>query len=324
MTAVTVAFSIHRPEILPLLAERMRRCDAIFLEEPATPGFAEMLAGETAIDDYLMGTDMEFPEFSRRSCELFRELYGEGRLLFQVEPFIEELLEIHEFLSDGNPPDAIARPSVRFDVYEAERIASGALLHYYETTGSDDFREVVDAVKRFARADAARFLLRDRMRAGALAAEIPRHERVLVEAGEIHFTLWRELRRALPAHIAMKPLFITGEIAKPIWGRRHAFGPGDLLTLLYAFHPDTRHSATDLLAARSVLYSKLLRKTETAPPDIGHAFPHIVDETETIRIVEKLSLTECNLLYPHIRMAGSAAAKRVVMDYLSRRGRRLG
>ncbi len=84
---MTLGLSLHRPEMIPLIAERMRRHDAIFLEEPPATGFELMLAGALAVDDYLRPLDVEYPAFSRNMCYLLRELKADGKRYFKSSRF---------------------------------------------------------------------------------------------------------------------------------------------------------------------------------------------------------------------------------------------
>ena len=92
---ITLGLLVHRPEMIPLIADRMRCHDAIFLEEPPADGSEPMLTRALAVDDYLRPLDVEYPAFSRDMCHLLWELHAEGKKIFQVEPFLEILL--------GNP-----------------------------------------------------------------------------------------------------------------------------------------------------------------------------------------------------------------------------
>ena len=111
MQQVSVGLSLHRPEMIPLISEAMRRPEAVFLEEPPTPGFDQMLRRELSVDDYLLPIDAEYPAFSRDMCCLLRELHSEGKKIYQVEPFIESLLSIHEFFAEGRKPDDLSKNS---------------------------------------------------------------------------------------------------------------------------------------------------------------------------------------------------------------------
>ena len=119
MQQVSVGLCLHRPEMIPLISEAMRRSEAVFLEEPPTPGFDRMIQGALSVDDYLLPVDAEYPAFSRDMCCLLRELHAGGKKIHQVEPFIESLLSIHEFFADGHKPDDLTKNSIHFYVYQA-------------------------------------------------------------------------------------------------------------------------------------------------------------------------------------------------------------
>ena len=121
-----------------------------------------MLVGKTSIASYLESLDIEYPEFSRRMSQTLRELHAVGKTLYQVEPFLERLLQIHELFADGGSPADLPAGTPLHAVYMAERAATAALLDFYKVSVRGDFNQAVAAVKRFARADARRFLLRDR------------------------------------------------------------------------------------------------------------------------------------------------------------------
>ena len=89
---VSVLYTTHRPETVDALYKEMSRHEAVFLEEPSFSDFPDMLEGRIPIEDYLMSRDDEYPEFALRSCRMFQTLHRRGTSLFQVEPFIEELL----------------------------------------------------------------------------------------------------------------------------------------------------------------------------------------------------------------------------------------
>ena len=80
-----------------------------------------------------------------------------------------ELIGIHEHFADGGRPSDLAPGTARHRVYEAERAATAALVAFYEVSVGGSFDETISEVKRFARADARRFALRDRLRAEAIA-----------------------------------------------------------------------------------------------------------------------------------------------------------
>ena len=315
---ITLGFSVHRPEMIPLSADWMRGREAIFLEEPPAAGFAQMLAGSLAVDDYLMALDVEYPAFSRSMCYLLRELNAAGKKLYQVEPYLEILLSIHEFFAEGHRPDELDNDSIQYPVYLAERNATGALLSYYQTAMNGTFERTIEAVKKFARLDAARFRLRDSLRARALAPLVKKYPSAYIEAGVIHYPLWRLLRRQLPQPNRLQVIFVADAALKKLGQKGHLYGPGDQLTLLYIFHKELNQTKREtILAARSLIYSKLVAKEEIT--DNLQALPHLRNELDCIRITRRLSLEDCRHLFPLIRRAGSLQAQQIVGEYMNRR-----
>ena len=98
---VTLGLSLHRPEFVPIMAQWMQRHDVIFLEEPPDLNFNQMLRGALRVDDYVRTLNHEYPDFSRRMYQLMCELNAEAKPIFQVEPYLECLLMIHQFLPMG-------------------------------------------------------------------------------------------------------------------------------------------------------------------------------------------------------------------------------
>jgi hypothetical protein len=135
-------------------------------------------------------------------------------------------------------------------------------LAYYQTVGSGAFDEAIEAIIRFARADVARFRLRDSLRAQALVPLVQEHPSSYIESGLIHYQLWRLLRARLPSHVRVQPLFLADAALSAMGEKGHFYGPGDQLTLLYLFHPAISLPEREkLLAARSIIYSKILEKS---------------------------------------------------------------
>ncbi len=313
---ITLGLSVHRPEMIPLIADRMRRHDAIFLEEPPADGFESMLAGGLAVDDYLRPLDVEYPAFSRDMCYLLRKLRAKGKKIFQVEPFLEILLGIHEFFADGHGPAELNKNSVQYPVYLAERNATKALLDYYQTAMTGSFEDAIGAVKQFARMDAARFRLRDSLRAQELYLNVGKYSSSYIEAGVIHYPLWRLLRKQMLQPEKVQMMHLADEALKTMGDKGHLYGPGDQLTLLYVFHPNlatTRREA--LLAARSIIFSKINEKEELTDDLSG--FPHLRDELACIRTIQQLDLDDCRRIFPLVRRAKSSEARQLVAQHLA-------
>jgi hypothetical protein len=318
MSKITVGLSLHRPEIVPRIAEGMRQHEAIFLEEPGSPEFQQMLSGELAIEDYLLPLDVEYPEFSRSMCLLQRELHAEGKAIFQVEPFVETLIHIQEFFAGGGRPHDLSPDSLAHHVYRAEKAATGALLAYYQTVVNGSFEDAVDSVIRFARLDAARFRLRDSLRAQELARLIPKYRSSYVEAGLMHYQLWRRLRRLLPSAARVNPVFLDDAARPSLAEKGHLYAPGDQLTFLCIFHPAISQKQRErLLAARSMVYSKILEKNEL--DERLETFPHLRNERACMRAVGQLSLEDCQQLFPLIRRVGTQDARGMITEFLLKR-----
>lgn len=313
-SSATLALANHRPECITLAKQLMERHDAVILEDPPDDRFQRMLCGELSIDTYLERLDLEYPEFSRHMSETLRRLHAMGKRLYQVEPFLEKLLEIHELFAGGGSPEDLKGGTDLGEVYSAERDATAALIDFYRISVSGSFEETVDSVKRFARSDARRFLVRDRMRADAIVGILSQPGAFVIEAGQIHYALWRELKRRLPAYYPLTVTFLMADAVRRMGYRDHLYGPGDLLTLLYIFHPNRDSREDDLLAARALIYNKLIAKEEIV--ETTDIYPHTRNELETTAIVRNLSMEDCRHLFSLIRRASTETARDMVRHYL--------
>ena len=317
-TQITLGLSVHRPEMARLMYDQMSRHEAIFLEEPPNPDFEQFLSGSLPVDDYLMQLDVEYPIFSRLMCNLLRKLKTEGKHLFQVEPFWEILLSIHQFFADGHHPNDIQKDSVQYPVYLAEKNATRALMAYYQTILSGSFNDTIKAIIQFARMDAARFRLRDSLRAQEIASMAKKYSSAYVEAGVMHYPMQRLLRHQLQKKEDVQVNFLADGPLKILGEKGHLFGPGDQLTLLYIYHPTIGNTRREIvLAARSIIYSKIIVKDELN--DDLNTFPHLRDELNCIRRVRQLSLRDCRRLFPLVRRAQSSEAREIVNGYIQKR-----
>jgi hypothetical protein len=295
----------------------MSRHDAVILEEPPDPSFVSMLSRRLGIDDYLETLDLEYPEFGRLMCSALRELHHDGKRLYQIDPFMEILIQIHDGFADGGSPSDLAPGSDIHRVYLVEREATAALIGFYSTSVQGTFKDTVAAVKRFSRADARRLALRDRMRADAISGVMAEGGNFYIEAGPIHYPLWRELKERLPPEATLAVKFLMADTVRDMGLRGHLYGPGDLLTLLHRFHPHRSSLREDLLAARALVYNKLIAKEEIT--DGAKPYPHIRDELMASGTVRGLSLSDCRRLFPLICRASTATARETVRRYLAGR-----
>ncbi len=314
MPQIKILYANHWPEVVDLVAEQIDAGQMLITEDAPSPEFDAMLAGTLSIDDYLLATDIEFPEFGRRMCRLWQRLHRAGIPVVPAEPFVETLLEIHDFLADVGTPDGIEAESIRGRVYRAEREATGALIDFYQASTTAPFDAVVEATLRFARFYARRFVLRDRMRAEAIAGLLETHPLLCVEAGLIHLHLLPALRRILPPQVAVKPVHLMRVITARLGTKGHLYPPGDLLTLGYMFHPRRpdapRHR---LLAARALVYAKVAAKDEITPHP--GRYPRTLDDLRTIALVNRLSMRDCHALFGKIRKQAGAGARQALADY---------
>ena len=310
--SLTLAFSPHRPEALPAAERLMVRHDQIVMEEPATPAFDRMLAGSISLDDYLLSVDFEYPDFVRAAARLLQRLAAGRIAIWACEPFTERLIAIHDCLADGGRPADLRSDDRLWPVYAAERRATGHLLAFYRAAADGDFDHLLTAVCEFAAADAARFVLRDELRAAEIARRLNRFEgRVYVEAGYLHLRLLRELRRRLPANTVIRPHYILEAVYKAAGYGAHRFGPGDRLTLGFIFGCPPSLERQRLLAARSLIYNRLVIKDEMAPGE--ELFPDAAEEIIVIDRVERLTLAACRRLHAQLQGIKSLAARRRLM-----------
>jgi len=316
---ITIAFSTHRLEVLRKAEKLMAEHDTIALEEPPHPLFESMLQGEVAVADYINETEYEFPRFAEASCELYRRLYGQGKLLIQVDPYMEYLAWIHEFFAGGGSSDDIDPLSPVYRVYQLEKKATSALLRFYQMSLLGSFEDVVQAVKTFAKADAERINFRDEMRARILAAEANNTAKLYVEAGYIHLTLPRYLRKFVHPARRIRITFLLRQETERRIKLKQVLGPGDLLTLLFMFHPHWNEPIADLLAARSLIFVKLLNKDELEPH--GESYPHLEDEVTAYLLTKHLTWDDCRQLWHTVKSRSPEEAKGVVKTYCEKNSR---
>ena len=314
-TQFTIGFSTHRPESLPYARAEMARHQAIVLEEPPSPTLLQVLQGTAAVEDYLGELDAEFPEFGRQQLAILQDLWQQGRTILQVEPYLERLVEIHELFAQELTPEAVRARSHLREVYDMEREVTAALLRFYEISLQAPFPEVVAAVQEFARRDAARFRLRDRMRAAALADLTGRFETIYVETGHIHLTLPLELRQRLNGRGKVRARFLLGTVARQRARKPRIFGPGDELTFAYLRQRPLPPETAALLAARSLIYIKVLGKEEL--PASASPTPHLDEEIRLSALMCRLSYDDCARLYPLLNQASPAQAEKILSRYLT-------
>jgi hypothetical protein len=305
---LTIGFSSHRPESLPPAENVMAAHDHIVIEEPPTPEFSRMLAGALSVDDYLLTADYEFPAFAAASCRMLRRLKNDGKRITPCEPFMAHLIRIHDLFTEGRRPAQLMTDNVLWPVYQTEREATRRLLGFYKAYAARDFDAMVRAACAFAKADAARFTLRDRLRAQAIARLLADHEgHVYVEAGYLHLRLLRELRRQLSPRPPIRPLYLLRDIYREAGQGSHLYNPGDLLTLALIFDRPPMTARQHLLVARSLVYNQLAVKEEMSSDE--DRYPDARDDLSVIQYVNRLSYDDCRLIYARIVGLAPLAAR---------------
>ncbi len=309
-TQVTLGFTVFRPETAPFAARAMAGHEVIILEEPLTPGFEEMLQGRLAIEDYLMLTEFEFPEYARQQCCTLQTLHSHGVSVLQIHPWMDELVGVHEFFVAGNTPAQIPRGGKAWKVYSREHEWSRKLLAFYTAAGKKDFKGILSAVIEFARADAEKIRDMDQDRAEAIA-KVTRSSSVYVECGAIHHTMIGLLIKML-GHGRIKTVHLMEEVCKERYGVRRLIPPGDLLTFRYLVRAPENIAQETLLAARAMVYNRLMEKDETF--DSVYAHPHMDAEAMVLQIINGLDTEQCRDIFGRIRHMGVRESLALVLQ----------
>ena len=97
-----------------------------------------------------------------------------------------------------------------------------------------------------------------------------------------------------------------------VTGRVYLMGPGDQLTLHYLFTPHAASKTIEALAARTLIFNKIITKTEISAGETDA--PHLEDEWRALQMVERLSYEDCRRLFQRIRLADTVASRRAVQS----------
>ena len=311
---ITIGFSSHRAEIIPFARQIMGQHNIIVLEEPPHPKFADMLDGYLSISEFLMEIDIEFPEFDRLMCNEARRLHQQGKKLLQIEPYLERLLNIHEYFADGLAPEDVLNMADLNAVYLAEKSATGALINFYARSMEKDFKQVIESVKTFATADARRSNLRSALRSQAIVA-LDTTKKIYVESGYIHYPLYRYLLHNFKGNQNIRAVYLMQPVFTKLGCKRRNMGPGDILTLYYALNLTIKKDLANLLAARSLIYTQLIETQEMLPDPINMT-PHSLDEARVNRLVDHLEFEDCKTIYSEIRFKNRQESLDVVQSYV--------
>ena len=310
-TQLTLGFTVFRPETAPFAARAMAGHELIILEEPQTPGFEEMLQGKLPIEDYLMLTDFEFPEYAREQCRTLQHLHSLGATVMQIHPWMDELIGVHEFFAAGNTPAQIPRGGKAWNVYSREHEWSRKLLAFYTAAGKKDFKGILAAVTEFARADAEKIRDMDQDRAAAVAKTVAGRSSVYVECGAIHHTMIGLLIKML-GHGRIKAVHLMEEVCKKRYGVRRLIPPGDLLTFRYLVRAPEDSAQEALLSARTMIYNRLMEKDEKFESAYPH--PHMDAEALVLQVISGLDTERCREIFERIRHMGVRESLALVLQ----------
>jgi len=313
---LTIAFSPHRIETLPFAQKLMQKHDFIILEEPKNPLFYAFLKNEVSLEEYLKSSDFWFPEFVKETLLLMKSLHNQGKVILQVEPYLEIVSKFQNSLEKGeNLENLLNDPEIK-EVYLKENKAVGKLIEFYEASIGDDFLKIVSTVKEFSKADAERFRLRDYLRAKAVLELLPSKGKIYIESGTIHIYFKKLLHIYLKKPWKIFHKFLLEDFLKPKFNRPWIFPPGELLTLRYILKRKEDPHIENLLAARSLIYIKIIPKEEIIPTP-EDPFPHAKREIEAINMVNKLSFEDCKILYKSLFFIKNyLEAKEIVKTYV--------
>ncbi len=283
-----VLFTSHRVEMLKHFEEIAKDYDTIVIEEPKDSLFERMLKGEITIDYYVENTNTSFPLYSTYQCEVLRKLYSMGKRIYQVEPYLEILEDIHRAIESKR---ALPSDEMAMKVRSIEKKVGEAWIDYQEAFMKRDFDALVDSAVRFTKADAERFIVRDEMRAEAIA----KIGDCLVEAGQIHILLPEILKEK---GFDVKVVDLPREVANKL-GIEFYLNPGNELTIRYMLGEDVGDDEAKLMCAQSIIYVSLIPKDELLPSN-DDPYPHLKRECRIAKKVRKLSYDECKELFYRI------------------------
>jgi len=294
----------------------MHGYDVIILEEPVHVDFSEVLKGNIEIKEHLLELDTGYPEFILGQYRLLQHFSKAGKQILQVEPYLEHLLCIQYFLADGHTPEEIEPNTVAYAVYCAERDATGLLINYYKEVRGNDFKKILSSMNSFAKADAARFVLRDSLRVKGILEVLDGGKDTYIEAGSIHLLLYRLLAQNLSKEWRLHLHSVDREALQFLHRKGSFFSPGDNLTLHYIWGRNVSQKKWEMFCAQSLIYSIIIKKEESLGDDTK--FPHTLNELESIAAVKQLSTETCETLFQQIRPLSSEDAADVVKTYLKR------
>jgi hypothetical protein len=107
--------------------------------------------------------------------------------------------------------------------------------------------------------------------------------------------------------------FILEPIIKKLQRKRRNLGPAELLTLPYSHQRLPSRSLTDLLAARSLIYIKLLNEGELLPG--ATLASHAEDDIRVNNVLDQLRFEDYEKLFKSIRLVNRELSLQTVEEY---------
>jgi len=222
------------------------------------------------------------------------------KIVIQVEPYLTSLVDMFHFIEFKIIDKVIDHDLMIRFVHGVESIVSKYLVEYYENILSKSFEDVVNSIIKFAKFDAYRILIRDLLRALKIRDVLDQYGRdrkYLVEAGTIHTCLPIFLEKL--CKVSVHVIDIKEVIARKL-GIIFPQHPGNILTRIFLEARPFNYDYCKLLAARSVVYTLLITKSELKPTDTLK-YPHIIDEYKVLDFVNKLEYEDCRRIYERYR-----------------------
>lgn len=307
---VTILYTTHRVEILPIFEKYANQHDVIILEEPYNENFEKMLRNEISIQEYVNNVYTEFPIFIIKQCEILRKLYNNGKIIYQIEPYLEALTKIYKAIEIGKFQEALSSDEFIRYVHSIEKFVNEALIKYYDAVLEGDFEKVIETLIEFAKRDAYRIKIRDEIRAKEICKIIEefkhKFKKILIEAGYIHILLQDFLKKY--CNVDTKTINVVKEIANEL-NISIPPHPGDLLTRNFLLNEDRGIEELKLYAARTVVYTMFIYKVEKVPSPVVK-YPHLFNELKVLNFVNKLNYEQCKDLFKAYHKALSKIFKK--------------
>ncbi|NPB00543.1 MAG: hypothetical protein GXO10_04125 [Crenarchaeota archaeon] len=299
--SLVVTFLEHRIEYLQEFYNISKNYDIIILEEPDISLLTILKNNEIDIDFLVEYLYSEFSEYLKEQYNIIKKIIKEnGKTVLQVEPYLTSLVDMFHFIELKVINKVIDNDLMIKFVHGVEGLVSKYLVEYYENILSRSFEDVIDSIIKFAKFDAYRILVRDLVRSFKIKDIVHQYgldKRYLVEAGTIHTCLPEFLEKLCDVSVHVVDI-------KEIIARRLNIvfpqHPGNILTRIFLEARPFNYDYCRLLAARSVVYTLLITKSELKPTDTLK-YPHIIDEYRVLDFVNKLGYDDCRRIYERYR-----------------------